>query len=104
MKYDYFRGHPIKQRANGVYIYVDTGELVAETWEDRPCGYCGKHNSPEGYDGCIGEIEGAINACCGHGNEAEAYIQYPDGRRLGGRDAMRLVEERAICRLFFALQ
>lgn len=93
MKHDYFRGHPIKQRGDGAYIYVDTGELVSETWADRPCGKCGLANTREGYDGCIGEIAGAMNACCGHGNVAEAYVQYGDGRRIGGADALRIFED-----------
>lgn len=73
---DKFRGHEIYVGDNGYYYYVDNDESVADTWENRPCGHCGLANTPEGYDGCIGEIKGAMNACCGHGNEREAYVQY----------------------------
>lgn len=74
-----FRGHIIEQ-INDEWIFSDTKQKVSETWEQRPCGHCNKMNTPEGYDGCIGYIPGALNACCGHGNEREAYIQFPDRR------------------------
>lgn len=76
--YDKFRGHSIELIGDSFY-YVDNGDPVAATWEQRPCGHCGLANTPEGYDGCMGEIKGAINACCGHGNNKEAYVQYADG-------------------------
>jgi hypothetical protein len=34
----------------------------------------------EGYDACLGYIEGAKSACCGHGVE-EGYIVYKDKKR-----------------------
>ena len=53
----------------------------------------------EVYDGCIGELQGDImNACCGHGNDDVAYIQYWSGKELRGKSAIkeqkRLVTER----------
>lgn len=30
----------------------------------------------DGHDACLGEIPGAVNACCGHGYIDVAYIQY----------------------------
>jgi len=33
----------------------------------RPCPRCGKMPTPEGHDACLGTIEGATSACCGHG-------------------------------------
>ena len=89
---DYFRGHAIEQTSAGNYIYTDNGDSVAETWTQRPCGYCHRHNTPEGYDGCIGEVKDAINACCGHGNSEEAYVQYPDGKRYGGEEALNIFD------------
>ena len=41
--------------------------------EIRPCAKCGKLPTPEGYDACLGYIEGAKAACCGHG-VSEGYI------------------------------
>lgn len=41
------------------------------------CGYCGLSRTPEGYDGCIGELKGGVmNACCGHGDDRCAYVQF----------------------------
>src|SRR5690625_2095818 len=93
MNIEYFRGHPIKQRSDGAYIYVDTGELVAKVWADKPCGKCGLENTAEGYDGCIGETVDGMNACCVHGSVGEAYVHYVDGRLIDGEDAMKIFEE-----------
>lgn len=72
-----FRGNNIELQ-NDSWVFSDTKEKVSETWEKRPCGHCNKMNTPEGYDGCMGYIPNAINACCGHGNINEAYIQFED--------------------------
>ena len=51
-------------------------ELEAWCWKDtglpvegnpRPCKRCGEYPTPEGYDACLGYIEGVKSACCGHG-------------------------------------
>lgn len=51
-------------------------------------GICAKCNLPptdEGHDGCLGTLPGPImNACCGHGNDNQAYIQYWGGLRVSG--------------------
>jgi len=31
--------------------------------------------TPEGYDHCLGHIDGAVSACCGHGVE-DPYVVY----------------------------
>lgn len=80
-----FRGYEIAY-FNDTWVYVDTGDPVASAPE-RPCGFCGRNKTEEGYDGCIGLIVGAQNACCGHGNPDEAYIQYEDGSEVRGIDA-----------------
>jgi hypothetical protein len=59
--------------------YADTGESYDDS---RPCGYCGRPRTPEGYDSCIGYIPEAIAACCGHGTISEAYVLFEDGRRI----------------------
>lgn len=68
------------------------------------CATCHKGPTPEGHDGCLGTLPGPImNACCGHGNDRQAYIQYwgedgASGRELRGSDAVeeqrRLIAER----------
>ena len=54
-------------------------------------GICGKCKLPptgEGHDGCLGTLPGDVmNACCGHGNDELAYIQYWDGSESRGRSA-----------------
>lgn len=72
------RGHSIIENTLGQWVYVDTLLLVSDD-PNRPCGYCGLPNTPEGHDGCLGKIPNAMNACCGHGILREAYIQYTDG-------------------------
>lgn len=86
MKKDRFRGHEIIER-EGVWLYADTLEPVSQTWEQRGCGHCGLANTPEGHDGCLGTIPGALNACCGHGDPGDAYVQYED-RDVRGQEAL----------------
>ena len=54
---------------DGNWHYEETGELVSETHNIMPCGYCGKPYTKEGHDGCLGTLIGLMNACCGHGVE-----------------------------------
>jgi len=63
------------------------------------CGKCKKLPTKEGHDGCLGTLPGKImNACCGHGNDEQAYIQYWDKKRIAGNEAIaeqaRLIEIR----------
>ena len=68
----------IKSYSRGWEIYYD-----GKTWrycdddticnDNRPCKKCGKYPTKEGYDACLGHINGAKSACCGHGVE-KAYI------------------------------
>ena len=65
----YSRGHLIEW--DGLrWIYTDTKDTLSD---DRPCANCGKMPTREGYDTCLGHIEGATSACCGHGVE-KSYI------------------------------
>ncbi|CAN0430268.1 unnamed protein product, partial [Discosporangium mesarthrocarpum] len=84
----HYRGHEIECR----WFYRDTGGPVADH-PDRHCGYCERANTPEGHDGCLGTLPDVQNACCGHGVTDEAYIQYPDGRRVSGLDALELIDQ-----------
>lgn len=54
------------------WLYEDNEQSVRD---DRPCANCGKEPTPEGHDSCLGFIEGAESACCGHGIQ-EKYIVY----------------------------
>lgn len=53
------------------------------------CVKCNKGPTVEGHDGCLGTLPGPImNACCGHGNDSQAYVQYWGGARIHGGDAI----------------
>lgn len=53
------------------------------------CDKCRKPPTKEGHDGCLGTLPGAImNACCGHGADRQAYIQYWCGKRISGDEAV----------------
>ena len=63
------------------------------------CSKCKKEPTNEGHDGCLGTLQGPImNACCGHGNDSQAYIQYWNGPNLVSNKAIaeqsRLIEFR----------
>ena len=71
----YSRGHLTYYGWNtNNWRYSDNNEIVND---NRPCKKCGCKLTKEGYDACLGHIDGAIHACCGHGVE-EGYIMYPD--------------------------
>lgn len=91
-KKEKFRGHEI-EILNGEYVFSDTKDPTISTWQDRPCGYCGKYNTDEGHDGCLGAISNVINACCGHGSTNEAYIQYSNGHIIRGSEVCKALNE-----------
>lgn len=62
MQRSYNRGHPIVW-LNNRWVYEDTKLPL----DDRPCKRCGQQPTKEGYDACLGHIDGATSACCGHG-------------------------------------
>ena len=90
---DKYRGHNI-QYLKGEWVYVDTKQPVSEN-KDRACGHCGKENTPEGYDGCMGELKGVQNACCGHGQEEQAYVQFSNGETFRKARALAHIKRHA---------
>lgn len=80
-----------------VYDYLN-----GRTDRSTSCGHCGLKVTKEGYDGCIGKLEdGVMNACCGHGVDAEAYVQFnhkdyrdsPNGCRISGEEAIEYIRK-----------
>ena len=65
----YSRGHKIYYDGKD-WRYVDNNAVVDNM---RPCKRCGQIPTKEGYDACLGHIDGVISACCGHGVEP-AYV------------------------------
>lgn len=44
------------------------------------CAKCLRGPTADGHDGCLGELPWPVmNACCGHGDDRQAYIQYSNG-------------------------
>ena len=57
------------------------------------CAKCGELPTIEGHDGCLGVLAGNVmNACCGHGNNDQAYIQYWDRERVSGNEAIEIIK------------
>lgn len=81
-----YRGHCI-ECIDDNWVYSDTKDLVEEN-TDRLCGNCEKENTVEGHDPCLGTLPGVMNACCGHGNESGAYVQFWDGTDIRGAKAL----------------
>jgi len=88
---DKYRGHEIFEE-NGNWYFKETGFPVASNPENVVCGLCGLFNSNDGHDGCLGELPGVMNACCGHGETNEAYVQWWDGSVDDGEKAIRYQE------------
>ena len=82
------RGHTVLF-VGGEWVYEDT--RTATVGEDRCCAACGEGRTKEGHDGCLGTIKGAKNACCGHGDAEDAYLQYEDGSCIRGNEALALM-------------
>lgn len=76
--------------ANTELIY--TPELIG-SGQFGVCQHCGLLPTPEGHDGCLGTLDKSVvmNACCGHGDISQAYIQYWDSSCIRGEDAVRLI-------------
>lgn len=61
----YNRGHKVYYNEElGEWLYCDDN---SSTSVERPCARCGRMATNEGYDSCVGHIEGATSVCCGHG-------------------------------------
>lgn len=63
-----------------IWVYEDTYEPV-DSSPPRQCIKCGKLPTPEGYDACLGHLDGVIHACCGHGRH-NGYKILIDGTKV----------------------
>lgn len=91
MKKHFLRGHPIYYKY-GQWWYKDT--RTKTVGDIRDCGYCGLSDAKEGHDGCLGTLPNVMNACCGHGIEDDAYIQFFDERQsLYRLDAIKIINK-----------
>lgn len=80
----YSRGHEIYFDGH-TWRYCDTDQPINE--EERPCKRCGKMPTADGHDACLGYIQGAVSACCGHGVHDPYVVKATDG---GGTMTTRL--------------
>ncbi len=88
------RGQPIYFDGE-LWRYRDTGETTAGSWRERPCGRCKRMSTEEGHDSCLGSLPDVANACCGHGDDTEAYIQFNDGLIVTGEPLATLIAQLA---------
>lgn len=65
MATSYMRGHEIYY--DGDRWRYSNIDVPIDDWTHRPCVRCHMVPTKEGYDACLGHIEGAVAACCGHG-------------------------------------
>lgn len=78
------RGHEIVAFTDKQWRWARSGRWIkyGSGPDDPPCNLCGREPTSEGYDACLGEVEGAISACCGHGY-TDGHVTYLRGFRFG---------------------
>lgn len=94
------RGHPIQwDEERSAWIFDDTGEIahtpeMSGSGQTRRCIHCGLRPTPEGHDGCLGTLPESVvmNACCGHGDDEQAYVQHWDSECVRGSQALDEIE------------
>lgn len=68
--------------------FSSNNEIVTTQYDrNPPCGKCGCKCTKEGHDACLGTLIGVKNACCGHGDLRECYVQFLDDECIRGEDA-----------------
>jgi len=90
-----YRGHRIILN-EGIWYYLLNGSAVSAYHDKIGCGFCGKQDTVEGHDGCLGTLvcpDEIINACCGHGDVGAAYVQFAGGRRISGEEAIGFINK-----------
>lgn len=62
------------------------------------CAKCGEGPTKEGHDGCIGTLpdKDVMNACCGHGSNSLAYVQFWNEPRISGQKAIDYINKNKI--------
>ncbi len=76
-----------------VWRYEDDNSSVPENWKHRPCKKCGDYFTEDGHDPCIANLPNVQNACCGHADTSQAYIQFNDGIRKNGQEAIDIFKK-----------
>lgn len=55
---------------------------------ERLCPKCAQMRTPDGHDPCIANLSNVMNACCGHGDDVDAYVQFKNGKCIRGNLAL----------------
>lgn len=85
-----YRGHDIVC-IGGEWYYENYMQSV-QSKPNISCSHCKVEPTKEGHDACLGTLNGVMNACCGHGLDDEAYVQFLDGTIIQGRNA-RVIQD-----------
>jgi hypothetical protein len=86
-----------KSKGNIIWVekvqVVYTPELVG-SGQYGMCAKCKKLPTKDGHDGCLGTLDTEIvmNACCGHGDDSQAYVQFWDTHCIRGAAATKLLK------------
>ncbi len=74
MAVSYSRGHKLYyDKQSKCWRYADNHKAVKHI---RRCKLCKRKPTKEGFDACMGRLQGVKYACCGHGNSRHQYIIY----------------------------
>ncbi len=78
---DTMKGHSMILKPVGdtyELVYKDNGLSVIES-DPRACTKCGRKSGYREPDLCLSKLPGVKNACCGHGDIKNAYIEFDNG-------------------------
>lgn len=86
-----WRGNDIYKDFIGNWKYRSDNEFVCSD-PNRKCGSCGLDQTIEGHDGCLGTLPYVMNACCGHGDKKDTYVQFTQGTIIQGLLALNIIK------------
>ncbi len=84
------RGRAIEYK-NDEWVYSDDKEINMNRRAHDKCLRCLECPTEEGHDSCLGVLKGLMNACCGHGDDNAAYVQFWGGHCVRGSDAITII-------------
>jgi len=71
-------GNEITSKDGEKFFYSSDNQPV-DWYNIRKCPVCGKKQTKEGHDACLGTLKGVRFACCGHKNNLGPYLMLDDG-------------------------
>lgn len=80
----------------GFGFWVHTGTDAGRT-TPHLCTHCHQPPTSEDHDACLGTLPYPVmNACCGHGQDSDAHVQFCPGLFRGSMRVLGLMEPRYI--------